>query len=240
MEKHTNVYAAFAAAQAEFKSPAQSGVNPHFNSRYSTLGDIFAATLPALNKHGLVFTQTGHTNETGITLVSRIVHAETTDYIESVLPLPMDPNPQKFGSLLSYLKRYAAAAMFAVVDGMDDDGEAASQGKRTPPQQPQRPQAKRPAAPVAEQVNGSRNDNPFEDDTLDPDALDIINSWSGPADAYAWAIEVAACQNEFEARNSLKKIIETHFDGSLNTANMNAAFRRFYLRQEEKLEAETA
>ncbi len=129
--KHTDVWTAFAAAQAEFKAPAKSGKNPHFHSEYSTLGDIFAATMSSLHCHGLCFTQIMQIDDSGPILISRIVmHDNPNDWIQSITPLVIDPNPQKFGSLLSYMKRYAAAAMFAVVDGMDDDGEAASSEER--------------------------------------------------------------------------------------------------------------
>lgn len=142
--KHANVWAAFVAAQSEFKSPAQSGTNPHFKSRYSTLGDIFAATLPALNRHGLAFVQTLSLDDGGPTLISSVVLAETGESINSWLPMEIDANPQAFGSRLSYLKRYAAAALLAVVDGMDDDGEAASAApqprKASAPTQPQKSQ----------------------------------------------------------------------------------------------------
>lgn len=150
--KHTNVWTAFVAAQSEFKAPAQSGANPHFNSRYSTLGDIFAATLAALHRHGLVFTQIPVIREDGAYLLSEIVWAENGQSIESLLPLDMSGTPQQFGSRLSYLKRYAAAAMFAVVDGMDDDGEAASAApaprKASAPQPAQKTQQRPTVAPT--------------------------------------------------------------------------------------------
>lgn len=129
--KHANVWAAFAAAQMEFKTPKQSGTNPHFRSRYSTLDDILSATMPALQKHGLAFAQVGQDGE----LMSMVIHSETGEKIVSSFPLTFDSNPQKFGSMLTYYKRYAAAALFAVVDMPDDDGEAVVR----PPQDTQAP-----------------------------------------------------------------------------------------------------
>ena len=141
--QHATVWAAFAAAQAEFKAPAQSGRNPAYKSPrhkdgspYSTLGDIFSAIMPALHKHGLGFAQLPITHPDGnLVLLTEVFLAATGQSIESTLPLPHNMRPQEFGSLLSYYKRYAAAAMFAVVDGMDDDAEAA-----TAPQRAQTPQ----------------------------------------------------------------------------------------------------
>jgi len=161
---HTNVYAAFAAAQAEFTSPKQSGTNPHFKSKYSTLGDIFSATLPYLHKHGLVFTQIVDFLTDKPVLCSRIVFPGESDIIESVMPLEMAGGPQKFGSYITYMRRYAAACMFAVVDGMDDDGNAASakpHGWEAPTKKPT-PAPKRKVTPKKMTEEVGTDANPFD------------------------------------------------------------------------------
>jgi hypothetical protein len=65
-------------------------------------------------------------------------------------------------------------------------------------------------------------------------------TWHKPADAYAWAIESGACANEFEAKNSLKKITDEQFGGKLTGNNLQDAFDRFHARQVEKLAAAAA
>jgi hypothetical protein len=52
--------------------------------------------------------------------------------------------------------------------------------------------------------------------------------------AKTWAMEVGACGNEFEAKNSLKKIVDTN-GGRLNKDNLVACLSAFYDRQQEKL-----
>jgi hypothetical protein len=59
--------------------------------------------------------------------------------------------------------------------------------------------------------------------------------WNNPNEAKAWAVEVGACANEFEAKNSLKKIVDEQFDGRLVPSNMDAVMDAFYARQMEKL-----
>ena len=66
---------------------------------------------------------------------------------------------QKFGSAISYLKRYSAAAMFAVVDGMDDDAEAATAPQRA--QTAQRTTKGQNGASAPAEV--SQDGNPFDD-----------------------------------------------------------------------------
>jgi len=165
--QHATVWAAFAAAQAEFKAPAQSGRNPAYKSPrhkdgspYSTLGDIFSAIMPALHKHGLGFAQLPITHPDGnLVLLTEVFLAATGQSIESTLPLPHNMRPQEFGSLLSYYKRYAAAAMFAVVDGMDDDAEAVSAPQRAQTAQRTTKGQNGASAPVSDAQDG----NPFDD-----------------------------------------------------------------------------
>ena len=59
--------------------------------------------------------------------------------------------------------------------------------------------------------------------------------WASAADAYAWAVEAGACENEHEARASLKKIVDAQFGGRLTADNMAAVFEAFHARQMEKL-----
>lgn len=93
-----------------------------------------------------------------------------------------------------------------------------------------------PDAPTGASAQAAQaDDNPFED--VSPYGRKLIASWLGPQDAYAWAIKEGACANEFEARNSLKKIVEGKFGGKLTQQNMTAVLTAFYLRQDEKLAA---
>lgn len=65
---------------------------------------------------------------------------------------------------------------------------------------------------------------------------DILSMWQVPMDAYVWAVNVGACDNEFEAKNSMKKIVDAH-GGKLNTSNKAAVLLAFLRRQMDKLAA---
>lgn len=59
---------------------------------------------------------------------------------------------------------------------------------------------------------------------------------NNPAEiAKEWAVNIGACKNEFEAKNSLKKIVDTDFGGRLTTQNKTEVLTAFYNRQQEKV-----
>ncbi|GIV81672.1 MAG: hypothetical protein KatS3mg051_1026 [Anaerolineae bacterium] len=60
--------------------------------------------------------------------------------------------------------------------------------------------------------------------------------WKSPPEAQRWAVEVGACQNEFEARNSWAKIArELHGERSIKPEELPDLYDAFYKRQMEKL-----
>lgn len=64
---------------------------------------------------------------------------------------------------------------------------------------------------------------------------DILSTWQSPEDAKVWAVNTGACENEFEAKNSFKKIVDAN-GGKLNKTNVAAVYLQFLRRQMEKLE----
>lgn len=59
--------------------------------------------------------------------------------------------------------------------------------------------------------------------------------WENKEAAKAWAVDNGTCANDFEATNSLKKIVTEQFDGKFTTGNFEAVMDAFYARQMEKL-----
>lgn len=77
--------------------------------------------------------------------------------------------------------------------------------------------------------NGDAAEAPTDEESA------ILNAWLSPEDAKAWAVNVGACENEFEARNSLKKIVDGVGGGRLRKENAAAIYLAFLRRQMEKL-----
>lgn len=64
---------------------------------------------------------------------------------------------------------------------------------------------------------------------------DTIKKWKNRTEAEMWAVRYGSCENEYEARNSLEKIIKAH-GGTVTKANYMQIYTDFYKRCMDKLE----
>lgn len=113
--------------QQEAPKLQESGVNPHFHSKFVPLEKVMETVLPILNAHQLVLVQTPAHIDGTPALRTSITHTETGEEVSGLMPLAIDkPTPQAQGSALTYAKRYAVMSMLCLVGDKDDDGEAAS------------------------------------------------------------------------------------------------------------------
>lgn len=120
--------AALAAAQAEFppipktKTVAVRTDKGTYTFAYAPLEAILDATRPALAKNGLALTQLLE----GASVRTVLAH-KSGEWIRSDAPLPTMPaKAQELGSLITYLRRYAAVSILGVAAEDDDDGNIAS------------------------------------------------------------------------------------------------------------------
>jgi hypothetical protein len=163
--------AALAEAQKTIVNPAFDKVNPHFKSKYATLGAHLDVIRDPFSTNGLVLTQFISSDNTSITCTTRISH-KSGEWMEDSASegRPERCTIQQFGSICSYLRRYTIAAAVGIVgEESDDDGEAAVAPQRvaqqfsrpvqqqaTAPQRPVQqapaPQAAPKAAPVARPI----------------------------------------------------------------------------------------
>jgi len=121
---NNNLASALAKAQSEMLIAEETGYNPHFKSSFSTLKDLIKASRPALTKYGLSVTQYPDSQDGYNYLVTKIKHASGQEDGGRALILLKDPTDvQKYGSAISYIKRYAYASIcgLATSEG-DDDG----------------------------------------------------------------------------------------------------------------------
>lgn len=121
--------AAMAKAQGVIEGAAKDKTNPHFRSKYADLGNVWDACRKALTENGLSVIQTPHTDEAGnLHVVTMLTHS-SGQWIRDTFTLPpTKADPQGYGSALTYMRRYALAAMVGVAPE-DDDGNAASAGE---------------------------------------------------------------------------------------------------------------
>ncbi len=120
-DKIDKLAAALCKAQAELTGAPKNKKNPHFRSEYADLDSVLRAVRPVLNKHGIALLQLAD----GEALETRLVH-ESGQWIAARTPVPPGggKNPaQSYGASLSYISRYAAAAICGIAQS-DDDAES--------------------------------------------------------------------------------------------------------------------
>lgn len=127
--------AAWVAAWGELAEPLKAGkavIGPNRNYTYVTLTDILAAIRPVFARHGLMVTQT-------VVRDGDIARCTTTVWHTSGWTYADEPNwnrcasgPQDFGSVATYLKKYALLGLFGLAGAEDDDGATAQQRPHAP------------------------------------------------------------------------------------------------------------
>jgi hypothetical protein len=132
-EGDTTLAAALLAAQEEIPAVEPDQTNPHFKSKFVSLGNLIAKTKPILNRHKLVLMQAPALDAEGrFVLRTTILHGPTGESIVFDSPLtPTKNDPQGQGSAITYMRRYS----LAIADQEDDDGAKAAerqQAERSP------------------------------------------------------------------------------------------------------------
>ena len=128
---------AFVAFQSDMPSVPKDAVNPHFRSKYASLGAITEATRPHLAKQGLAVTQSLVWQDGVQLLVTRVIHVSGQWMQDGGYALnPTKNDPQGMGSAVTYARRYTLGATLGIVTEDDDDGNAASAPRPQPAKQP--------------------------------------------------------------------------------------------------------
>lgn len=124
-----NIYEKLLEVQKEIKPIVKDATNPHFKNKYFDINTLLAEVKPILNKHGLVLTQALTHIEGKMALQTIIVTSDTPlgavrDVLSYVCPLPECTDAQKYGSAITYFRRYALQSLLAL-ESEDDDGQVA-------------------------------------------------------------------------------------------------------------------
>ena len=142
---------ALAKAQLQIEPASKNATNPHFRSHYADLASIWDACRGPLNTNGLSIVQFPCDGEVGRTgLCTMLLHSSGEWISEVVTTRSQKDDPQGLGSALTYLRRYALAAVVGVTATEDDDGNAASTPANARAAAPaQRPYIPPPVSPPA-------------------------------------------------------------------------------------------
>lgn len=133
--KHSNVYQALAAAQAEIVDPKKKRkanvrmkTGGSFEYKYADLSDTLAVVRPVLSKHGIVSLQTTNIVDGQMILRTVLIHGESgTETVPSSYPVcSVHGDHQQMGAAVSYARRYALSMAVGISPAEDGDGELAA------------------------------------------------------------------------------------------------------------------
>lgn len=130
--------------QEEIGAIKKDSENPFYKSAYFDINSLLEVVKPVLNRHKVVLLQ-GLTHINGkLALSTKLISCgsdlKVTPEIEFICPIPDCADPQKYGSAITYFRRYALQSLLAL-KAEDDDGNSA----KTPTQAPKTAQdAKKP------------------------------------------------------------------------------------------------
>lgn len=177
---------ALAKAQAEIVGAKKDSANPFFKSDYADLASVWTACRKPLTANGLSVVQMPVMEAGAVGVITLLLHA-SGQWVRSTLHAnPKDLGPQAVGSVITYLRRYALAAM-AGVPQIDDDGNA-GEGRNgahtaTRPTTP----AHQPPTPPPSREAGDEPDDPFGNlDDEDRQATALADRQAKPAAPASW------------------------------------------------------
>lgn len=133
------LFGAILLAQGAFKKAEKDGENTHHRNKYATLAAVWEAVHEPLHANGLLTLCYPHEFDGGgVTISTRIIHAESGEWVESSLRIALERgSAHEVGSAITYGRRYTLSALLGVVADDDDDGNAAQEG--APPKRDERP-----------------------------------------------------------------------------------------------------
>jgi len=143
---------AMAAAQSELENPpkektAKAG---SYSYKYADIADVLNAARPVLTKHGLAVFQTTSVRESGLVLLTRIVHT-SGQWVEGEYPVASarEMKHQDIGAAMTYARRYALTAMIGVAAEEDTDAHHSA------PVRPSRGPSKADSRPIYERLQNT-------------------------------------------------------------------------------------
>jgi hypothetical protein len=120
-KQHIALQKALVSAIAETTDVHADSNNPFHKSKYASLNAHLALIKPIFSKHGLAILQFPCSEENAVGISTIIIHEEGGRIEEQAfIPCPAGIDGQKAGSIFSYLRRYALAAVAGVATEDDD------------------------------------------------------------------------------------------------------------------------
>ena len=148
-ETITKLATALTKFSAEVHNPKNTARNPFHNNKYAPLHDILSYVRPLLAQHELTVSQLVHSDGEAIGVTTMLMHTSGEYICDTATMAPGTEKgksaAQVAGSVVTYLRRYALAAVLGIASEDDDDGNAGlHESKSTPKQEAPKPAASKP------------------------------------------------------------------------------------------------
>lgn len=128
---------ALSIVQGQLTFAKKDSKNPFFKSNYADLESVWDACRDLLSSNGLAIMQFPGEYMDGNMSLNTIITHKSGEWISQEMSVPVSkPDAQGAGSALTYMRRYALAAVVGVVQA-DDDGNSASKVEKPTPITPQ-------------------------------------------------------------------------------------------------------
>jgi len=122
-----NIAEAMVKFQIEVAEIKKSAENPFFHSKYAPLDEILKVIKEPLSNNGLSFMQfPAKENE----LTTLVMHTSGEWIMETYYMKPVKNDPQAYGSVITYQRRYALSSIFGLNTEDDDDANITSEPKK--------------------------------------------------------------------------------------------------------------
>lgn len=123
-EENQSFFQRVHAFQQDVDAIAKDATNPFFKSKYFDINSLIEAIKPHLATHRLTIAQPLNIVEGKQALLTMLMDADSDAVMQSAMFIPDQPDPQKFGALITYYRRYALQSMLLLA-AEDDDGNTA-------------------------------------------------------------------------------------------------------------------
>ena len=128
-ESIANLAKALSIVQGKLTHAKKDSANPFFKSKYADLESVWDACRSLLAENGLAVMQFPGEFVDGTMSLNTVLTHSSGEFMSYQMSVPVTkPDAQGAGSALTYMRRYALAAVVGVVQA-DDDGNAASSPK---------------------------------------------------------------------------------------------------------------
>jgi len=133
-ERTLGIAKAFVEAQKEFGQVLKTADNPFFKSKYADLASVHDAVIDSLHNHNIALLQKTHECDNGVKIETIFMHESGEQISGGLLFVPaQQQDPQKYGSALTYARRYSLLSACGLPAEDDDGNKASSIASKLPP-----------------------------------------------------------------------------------------------------------